>query len=116
MNKLTKGQRTLARAMIPASVCVAALCFMAFRPCEPVAQASVEQPVLRMAEVTIVADAVVPEVSVESLPKVRQYSAKPMAHIAAKPVCDPFGLQAVCESNELLQGTIGTHALYCHCN
>jgi hypothetical protein len=108
--------------MMPLAVGTAALCWLAWRPCEPVAQAHVaEEPsVLKMPEVLIVADPVPPAVDVNSLPRVRQGSSRPVAHHAAKPAtstnsCDPFGMKARCDNPELLQGTIGTHVLRCSC-
>jgi hypothetical protein len=90
-----------------------ALLWLAVRPCEPVAQASAGPSVLYMPEQTIVSDPLPPEMSVEDLPKVRQVSAKPMAHISAKKLAHAADPEGVCAWREMLQGPIGKRVWSC---
>jgi len=84
---MNKGEKWLARAMLPMVVSGLALGWLAVRPCEPVAQANTEQTVLQMPEQTIYGETV-PEVDVESLPKVStQGSRKGVAHTSVKKPC-----------------------------
>ncbi len=110
MSGLSKGEKWLARAMVPGFVGVAALCYLAWRPCEPVAQAA-EAPVLQVGTVEIVGS-FIPEVDVESLPRV---SAKGVAHPAAKPAMDRWTEPPrVCGWYPLLQGTVGSKVWACN--
>jgi len=104
-----------------AAVCLAcvvggvSLLFIATRPCEPVAQASVEAPVLQVPEVTIVGDPVVRTVSVEDLPRVVAIKGHRMAPPAKKP-CDPFtSPTAIWHEQDLQAGTIGSTVLVGDC-
>jgi hypothetical protein len=119
MSGLSKGEKWLARVMVPGFVGVAALCYLAWRPCEPRAQAAVlqkpapvevapvvEAPVLTIPTITIVAAA--PSKGV----------AKGAAGVSRKPamVCTDQSPEWHCWSRPLAMGTVNTSVQECDCS
>lgn len=116
MQEMTKGQKYLARAMVPGFVGVAALCWLAWRPCEPVAQAAVapkapvveapsEPSVLTLAPITIVS-------------RVHQGSPRGVAGVSRKSarVCTDQSPEWHCWSRPLQMGTVDSQVQECDCD
>lgn len=116
---MNKGEKYLARAMVPMAVGVAALCYLAWRPCEPVAQASEGPHVVTVPTVEIVSPKI-PVVSVEDLPRVAptQGSRKAMAGISHKPamVCTDQSPEWHCHTRLLQMGTVDSTVEDCDCS
>lgn len=116
---MKKAEKYLASAMVPMAVGVAALCYLAWRPCEPVAHAAEEPTVVQVAPITIVADDGIPVVSVEDLPKAAptQGSRKGMAGVSRKSamVCTDQSPEWHCHTRQLQMGTYGDTVQDCDC-
>lgn len=99
---------------VPMLVAGGALLWISVRPCEPVAQAA-EAPVLQVGTVEIVGE-YVPEVDVESLPRV---PTKGVAHTAAKPamVCNEQNPAYHCDwMSHPSQSSVGQFIAVCDCS
>ena len=99
--------------MVPMLVAGGALFWLAVRPCEPVAQASEETGRVWVGEVVL--EPAIPEVSVESLPRVH---ANPLAHTSRKvpTPCTQESPDYSCSWQGLLQGTVDTRVQVCACS
>jgi hypothetical protein len=113
---MQKGTKWLGRAMVPMAVGVAALCYLAWRPCEPVAHAA--EPVVQLPEIVVVGEPPIPVISVEDLPKSPQGSSKMVAGGSRKhaPVCTDQSPEWHCWVRPLDQGTVDTEVQECDCS
>jgi len=101
--------------IVPMLVAGGALFWLAVRPCEPVAQAASEDDGVRVWVGEITFGPAIPEVSVESLPRV---PAKPLAHTSRKTAtaCTEESADYSCSWQDLLQGTVDTRVQVCGCS
>lgn len=111
---MNKTEKYLSRALLPMAVGVAALGWLAWRPCEPQAHASTPQEPqhIVLPEQVIIADRQIPVISVEDLPKA---SPKHVAGASRKSPteCTRNTPGARCSVEDLTQGS-GT-VLFCDC-
>ena len=114
MKRTTKNALAMG-SVLPMLVGGAALLWLAVRPCEPVAQAK-EEPTYKMWVGEVTFGPGIPEVDVESLPRVH---AKPLAHPAAKTAmaCTPESPDYTCEWKALAVHVLGdSEVQMCGCS
>ena len=116
---MTKSEKYLARGLVPLAASVAALCYLAWRPCEPVAQAA-EHPVVSVVP-ALEAPVVAPEALVWTSPEITVVgtvpSRKPLAGVSkntAMGFCTAANPSAVCHWEES-SSTANSFIEYCDC-
>lgn len=117
MSGLSKGEKWLARAMVPGFVGVAALCYLAWRPCEPVAQAKVlDKPFVPPAVEVAPPTLTIPTITIVAKAP-SQGSRKGVAGVSAKsaPVCTDQSPEWHCWDYQLTAGS-GDVIKECDCD
>ena len=115
MEKLSRTDKFAAKALLPLTVGVGALCVIVWRPFEKKAAAALQPAPIVIEDFPVV----VPSVGV-LLPGTSQKVVRkaPLAHITKTPAppCWEQSPNASCKWVDLVQGTVGSKAMVCTCS